>query len=120
MRRKSENCGLKFDTLYWRHLAPAAQRKMGIGVHNYKSSGIKSPGNIFTGRRRETQPAGIVFTHGPIFWFFYPAGATRCTDQGEIWQGGAGHAKFHLDQLRCVGLRPPNFENLEFYQYNCP
>jgi len=30
---------------------------------------------------------GIVFTHGPIFGFF--AQATRYTDQGEIWQGGA-------------------------------
>jgi len=23
------------------------------------------------------------------FWVFHPAEATRCTDQGEIWQGGA-------------------------------
>ena len=29
---------------------------------------------------------GIVFTHGPILGFFRPAGATRCTDQGHIWQ----------------------------------
>jgi len=29
-------------------------------------------------------------------------------DQVEIWQ------------LRAVDLRPQNFENLEFYQYNCP
>jgi len=29
-----------------------------------------------------------------------------CTDQGEIWQGGADHpAKFHLDWLRGVDLR---------------
>jgi len=35
------------------------------------------------GIKREAQPAGIVFTHGPIL------GLTRCTDQGEIWQGGA-------------------------------
>jgi len=27
--------------------------------------------------------AGISFTHGPIL------GLTRCTDQGQIWQGGA-------------------------------
>ena len=32
----------------------------------------------------EVQPAGIVFTHGPIFGVFRPAGATRCTDQGQI------------------------------------
>jgi len=36
---------LKFDTLYWRHLA--AQRKIWLWVHNYKSSCIKSPQNIF-------------------------------------------------------------------------
>jgi len=23
------------------------------------------------------------------FWVFRPGGATSCTDQGEIWQGGA-------------------------------
>jgi len=28
--------------------------------------------------------------------------------------------KFHLDQLRDVGLRPLNFENLDFYKYNYP
>jgi len=43
---------------------------------------------VITGSKREAQPAGIVFTHGPIFGFS-PAGATRRTDQGEIWQGGA-------------------------------
>jgi len=59
--------------------------------------------------------AGIAFTHGPIFRIFRPAGATLCTDQGEIWQ-----AKFHLDRFRGVGLRPQNFFfKLEFYQYNC-
>jgi len=48
---------------------------------------------------REAQPAGIVFTHGLIFWGFRLAEVTRCTDQGEIWQGGAAlPAKFHLDR----------------------
>jgi len=36
--------------------------------------------------------AGIVFTHGVLgFGVFRPAGATRCTDQGQIWHGGADH-----------------------------
>jgi len=33
----------------------------------------------------KSSSAGIVFTHGPILGVFRPAGATRCTDQGEIW-----------------------------------
>ena len=37
--------GLKFDTLYWRHLV--AQRKISTWVYNYMSSPIKSPQNIF-------------------------------------------------------------------------
>jgi len=43
---------------------------------------------VITDRKREAQSAGIVFTHGPI-WVFHPVAATRCTDQDEIWQGGA-------------------------------
>jgi len=67
------------------------------------------------------------FTHGPIYTIFRPAGATRCTDQGEICQGVADNrfasplpAKFHLDGLRGVSLRPQNFEKFKFYQYYCP
>ena len=52
-------------------------------------------------------PAGIVLLTD---WFFgfSPTGVTCCTDQGEIWQGGAPllPAKFHFDRLRGVGLRP--------------
>jgi len=41
---------------------------------------------IFTGRIcPKGSSAGIVFTHGPIFGF----SPHSCTDQGEIWQGGA-------------------------------
>jgi len=37
------------------------------------------------GRKREAQPAGIVFTRSRAdFWVFRPAGATRYTDEGEI------------------------------------
>jgi len=45
---------------------------------------------------------------GKRFFGFSPHRATRCTDQGEIWQGRAAlPAKFHLDRFRGVGLRPP-------------
>ena len=57
------------------------------------------------------------------FGVFRPAGATRCTDQGQIWQGEwtVGPllpAKFDLDRFRGGGLRPPkrkknsNFTNI--------
>jgi len=62
---------------------------------------------LFTDKRREAQPAGIVLLTGR-FLGFRPAGATRCTDQSEIWQGGADRllsAKFHLDRLRGVQRR---------------
>jgi len=54
------------------------------------------------------------------FGVFHPAGATRCTDQGQIWQGGADHrtigplltAKFDLDRFRVGGLRPPKLKEI--------
>ena len=68
--------------------------------------------------------AGIVFTHGR-FLGFRPAGATRCTDQGEISHGErtAGpllRAKFHLDRSRCGGLRPPNLKKWNFTNIIAP
>jgi len=44
--------------------------------------------------------AGIVFYSRADFWVFRPAGTTRCTDQGKIWQGGAD------GPLLRVGRRP--------------
>jgi len=80
---------------------------------------------LITGRICRRQLCRYCFYSRPIFGFFRPAGATRCTDQGEIWQGGADRrfappAKFHLDRFRGGGLRPPKLKKLEFYQYNCP
>ena len=54
-----------------------------------------------------------------IFVFFAQHGATRCTDQGEIWRGGAYHrstppAKLHLDRLKGVDLRPQNINIWNF------
>ena len=70
----------------------------------------------------------------PVLSFILPAGSaagssagmpilglTRCTDQGQIWQGGADRRsapKFDLDRFRGGGLRPPklkkksNFTNI--------
>ena len=55
-------------------------------------------------------------------FFFCPAEATRCMDQGEIWQGGGLllPAKFHVDRFRGVDLWPGKLKILEFYRYNCP
>ena len=47
--------------------------------------------------------AGIVFTHEPNLGGFRPAGATRCTDRGEIWQGGADRRRW--DILKLVEIR---------------
>ena len=51
--------------------------------------------------------AGVVFTHGPTLRFVAP-------------DGPLFPAKFHLDRLRNVGLRPQNLENLEFYPWAAP
>jgi len=62
-------------------------------------------------RYRQDRPeagssAGIAFTRWPIFGFFAPQGRHVAPIKGEIWQGGADRAKFHLDRFRGVGLRP--------------
>jgi len=44
---------------------------------------------------------------------FRPAGATRCTDGGEIWQGGGLHrAKFHLHRCNDKGVGPQKLKFL--------
>jgi len=44
---------------------------------------------FITGRICRRQLCRYCFYSRPILGFFRPAGATRCTDQGEIWQEGA-------------------------------
>jgi len=69
---------------------------------------------------RQDLPEGrYCFYSRADFRVFRPAGATCCTDQGEIWHRGADlRAKFHLDRSRGGGLRPPklkknwNFTNI--------
>ena len=38
--------------------------------------------------RRAALPALFFYSRADL-WVFRPTGATRCTDQGEIWLGGA-------------------------------
>jgi len=57
--------------------------------------------------------------------FFRSAAATRCTDQGEIWQGGADRssappAKFHLGRLRVGVYGPQNFKKWNFSNIIAP
>ena len=77
----------------------------------------------------EGQLCRYCFTHEPILGFSpRRGGATRCTDQGEIWQvvGPLLPAKFHFDRFR-GGVYGPTvhtayrlLKKMEFYQYNCP
>jgi len=48
------------------------------------------------------------------FEVFRPAGATRCTDGGEIWHGGGSllHAKFHPHRCNDKGVEPPKLKFL--------
>jgi len=75
---------------------------------------------MFTGRRREAQPAGIVFIRGQIFVFFAPQGRHVAPIKVKF-----GREERTLQNLTSIGsgvwvYGPNNFENLEFYQYNCP
>jgi len=62
--------------------------------------------------------AGTVFSHRQIFWFFTLQGRHIAPIKLKFCR--VLPAKFHFDRLRGVGLRPQNFENLEFYQYILP
>jgi len=72
-------------------------------------------GDVTTGRKRKAQPAGVVFTHGPILGF-----SPRMVDMlhWSRWNltgiGAALPVKFHLDQLSGVGLRSPKFKKWSF------
>jgi len=56
--------------------------------------------------RQEALTCRYCFNSRADFWVFRPTGVTRCTDQGEIWQGGADPVCSSLDRFRGVGLRP--------------
>jgi len=46
------------------------------------------------------------------FEVFRPAGATRCTDGGEIWHWGGNCAKFHLHRCNNKGVGPQKLKFL--------
>ena len=81
---------------------------------------------LITGRKREVLNCRYCFYSRADFWIFRPAGATCCTDQGEIWQGGADRRTAPpcllppLSSAQGCGFSAQNFKKLEFYQYNCP
>jgi len=53
--------------------------------------------------------------------FFRPAGATRCTDEGEIWRGGGEgplHAKFHPHRCNDKGIGHPKLKFLLRFDQN--
>ena len=57
------------------------------------------------------------------FEVFRPAGATRCTDGGEIWHGGGDrrpllHAKFHPSSVQRQGCRTPKLKFLLRFDRN--
>ena len=51
------------------------------------------------------------------FEVFRPAGATCCTDGGEIWHGG-GRAKFHPHRCNDKGVGPPKLKFLLRFDRN--
>ena len=54
---------------------------------------------VFIGRICRRQLCRYCFYSRADFWVFRPAGATRCTDQGEIWHGGADRRSAPLCQI---------------------
>ena len=66
------------------------------------------------------QTAGIKFNLSPKFRFFAPhAGATRCTDSRQTWQGrpapgSACLCKIWSEWPQEVGMRPQNIKKIHF------
>ena len=56
---------------------------------------------IFTGRICRRQLCRYCFYSRAYFGFFRPTGATCCTDQGEIWHGGA--VRSSVSNLTLIG-----------------
>jgi len=52
------------------------------------------------------------------FEVFHPAGATRCTDGGEIWHEGGLRAKFHPNRCNGKGIGPPKLKFLLRFDQN--
>ena len=66
---------------------------------------------------RAAQSAGISVTLAGDFEVFLPAGATRCTDWGEIWRGGVDRRsttprQIYPNRCRGGGVGPPKLKIL--------
>jgi len=80
---------------------------------------------LITGRICRRQLCRCCFYQRPGFGVFRPAGATRCTDQGEIWHWGADRRSAPLCQIspwsaQRWGLRPPKLKKWNFTNIIAP
>jgi len=72
-----------------------------LSKNHYKctSKGLVSVSSLLPAALRDAQACRYLVYSEADFEVFRPAGATRCTDGGEIWHGGGPgpllHAKFH-------------------------
>ena len=66
---------------------------------------------LITGRICRRQLCQYCFYPRPGFVVFRPAGATLCTDQGKIWQGGV-HSSFTLISSAVGVYGPQNWNNI--------
>ena len=68
---------------------------------------------------REAQICQYLVYSEADFEVFRPAGATRCTDGGEIWhEGPLLHAKFHPHRCNDKGVGPPKLKFLLRFDQN--
>jgi len=103
-------------------LNPIGYMGSSSAVSSAAGPGLQALRVFFTGRiSPKGSSAGIDFTHGPIFEFFTPQWATRCTDQGEIWKIGRKTIRSSLSNFTLIGsgvwvyvYGPQNLKKLEF------
>ena len=72
---------------------------------------------IFTGSIARSANCRYLIYSEAHFEVFRPAGATRCTDGGEIWHGGL-RAKFHPHRCNDKGVGPPKLKFLLRFDRN--
>jgi len=81
---------------------------------------------LITGRICRRQLCRYFVYSRADFGVFRPTGATRCTDQGQIWQEGGDRRSAPPCQIwpwsiqGVVVYGPQNWKKFEIYQYNCP
>jgi len=86
------HCTLRVYKIYSRQITNATGDSCAQYKLNYPPYPVfwnKQCNIFFTGRICRRQLCRYCFYSWANFLVFRPAGATRCTDQGEIWHGGA-------------------------------